>query len=120
MSVENLVGQQLAQYELRELLGAGGMGAVYRAYQTNLTREVAVKTLSAALAAQPDYIHRFNREADRVESLVDRIHACTDRKHIRTGDDGHFARLANAIVFDDRTHLQIVGQDQPVIPKFVT
>src|SRR5215207_7168075 len=69
MTVENLVGQQLAQYELRALLGAGGMGAVYRGYQTNLRREVAVKTLSAALAAQPDYIHRFNREAEISASL---------------------------------------------------
>jgi hypothetical protein len=48
MRVENLVGQQLAQYELRALLGAGGMGAVYRAYQTNLKRGYAVQLAELA------------------------------------------------------------------------
>ena len=63
MHVQSLTGQILGQYELRELLGAGGMGAVYRGYQTNLKRYVAVKVLSAQLAEQPGYIERFNREA---------------------------------------------------------
>ena len=64
MGVHNLTGQTLGQYELHELLGAGGMGAVYRAYQRNLKRDVAFKVLSAQLAEQPDYIARFMREAE--------------------------------------------------------
>jgi serine/threonine-protein kinase len=69
MSVDNLVGQTLGQYQLRVLLGAGGMGAVYRGYQLNLKRDVAIKVLPAALARQPGYIERFNREAEIAASL---------------------------------------------------
>ncbi len=69
MASENLVGQTLGQYELRELLGAGGMGAVYRGYQANLRREVAVKVLPGLLAKDSDYIKRFNREAEISASL---------------------------------------------------
>ncbi len=69
MSVDNLVGQTLGQYQLRELLGAGGMGAVYLAYQANLKREVAVKVLPTGLAEQAGYIERFNREAEIAAKL---------------------------------------------------
>lgn len=69
MSVENLTGLLLGQYELRELMGTGGMGSVYRAYQASLKREVAVKIMSPALAAQPDYLGRFNREAQTAAAL---------------------------------------------------
>jgi serine/threonine-protein kinase len=63
MGVQNLTGQTLGQYELRELLGAGGMGAVYRAYQPSLQRTVAIKVLKPELTSDPGYIERFTREA---------------------------------------------------------
>ena len=69
MSLDNLSGQMLGQYELRELLGVGGMGAVYRAYQSSLKREVAVKVLPLSLAAQPGYAERFIREAETAAAL---------------------------------------------------
>ena len=69
MGVENLVGRTLGKYELRALLGAGGMGAVYRAHQSDLKRDVAVKVLVPALAENEDYIQRFNREAETVARL---------------------------------------------------
>ncbi len=69
MDAHDLSGQVLGQYELQELLGRGGMGAVYRAYQRALKRAVAVKVLPAALATDPDYIARFTREAETAASL---------------------------------------------------
>lgn len=69
MGHENLVGQTLGQYELRELLGVGGMGAVYRGFQTSLRREVAIKVLPSALAHEAGYAERFNREAQTAAAL---------------------------------------------------
>ncbi len=69
MSFDSLVGQIIGQYEMRAMLGQGGMGAVYRAVQTSLGRHVAVKVMSPALADQPGYLERFNREARLAASL---------------------------------------------------
>lgn len=69
MSHDNLVGQVLGQYELRELLGLGGMGAVYRGFQISLKREVAVKVLPSTLVHEAGYVERFNREAQTAAQL---------------------------------------------------
>ncbi len=69
MSVDNLSGRMLGQYELRELLGAGGMGAVYQGYQASLRRVVAVKVLLLQRTGQADLIERFDREAMTVATL---------------------------------------------------
>ena len=69
MGIQNLAGQSIGQYELQELLGLGGMGAVYRAFQPSLKRSVAIKILTPALAQQPGYLERFNREAETAAGL---------------------------------------------------
>ena len=53
----------LAQFELRNLIGGGGMGTVYRAYDTRLNREVAIKLMKPELAEQPEALESFLREA---------------------------------------------------------
>lgn len=56
-------------YDLRDRIGAGGFGAVYRAYQTTVGREVAIKIILPGLANQPDFIRRFESEAQLVARL---------------------------------------------------
>lgn len=58
----SLLGTRFGPYELRSLIGAGGMGEVYRAYDTARGRMVAVKLLRRELAADPAYQERFRRE----------------------------------------------------------
>ena len=62
-------GTRLGPYEIVCALGAGGMGEVYRAKDTKLGRAVAVKVLPEALAADPDRIARFEREAKALAAL---------------------------------------------------
>ena len=62
-------GSKLAHYEIIGSLGAGGMGEVYRARDTRLNREVAIKILPDAFATDPDRVMRFTREAQTLASL---------------------------------------------------
>ena len=62
-------GTRVGPYDILAPLGAGGMGEVYRATDTRLKRQVAVKILPAALAADPDRLARFQREAEVLASL---------------------------------------------------
>ena len=62
-------GTRIGVYEVVSLLGAGGMGEVYRARDTKLGREVALKVLPEALAADPDRLARFHREAQVLAAL---------------------------------------------------
>ena len=62
-------GQQLAHYRLIERIGEGGMGVVWKALDTRLDREVAIKILPDAFARDPDKLGRFEREAKAVAAL---------------------------------------------------
>ena len=62
-------GTRLGPYEIVAPLGAGGMGEVYRARDTKLGREVAIKVLPAAFTADPDRLARFEREARVLATL---------------------------------------------------
>jgi WD40 repeat protein/serine/threonine protein kinase len=66
---EGQQGQLIKSYELHELIGAGGFGEVYRAYQPQVRREVAVKVILPQYANQPDFIRRFEAEAQMVAQL---------------------------------------------------
>src|SRR6266704_1819431 len=62
-------GTRIGPYEITAPLGAGGMGEVYRARDLKLGRDVALKVLPDALANDPDYMARFQREAQALASL---------------------------------------------------
>src|SRR5687767_2280187 len=61
---------RLGPYEIVSLLGAGGMGEVYKAIDTRLARTVAIKVLPAHVSANPDRESRFEREARTIASLA--------------------------------------------------
>jgi eukaryotic-like serine/threonine-protein kinase len=62
-------GEKLGSYEILALIGAGGMGEVYRARDTTLKRDVALKLLPEAFARDPGRLARFQREAEVLASL---------------------------------------------------
>ena len=62
-------GTLLGPYTIAAPLGAGGMGEVYRAMDTRLKRQVAIKVLPSMLAADPERLGRFQREAEVLASL---------------------------------------------------
>jgi eukaryotic-like serine/threonine-protein kinase len=72
----SLVGRQLGPYQIQGVLGAGGMGEVYKARDTRLNRTVAIKVLPRHLSERADLRQRFEREARAIASL-DHPHICT-------------------------------------------
>jgi tRNA A-37 threonylcarbamoyl transferase component Bud32 len=64
-----VVGRQLGPYRILSPLGAGGMGEVYRAHDSKLDRDVAIKTLPPEFARDPDRLARFQREARTLATL---------------------------------------------------
>ncbi len=62
-------GGRLGHYEIPALVGAGAMGEVYRAHDTQLERDVAIKVLPRALANDPERLARFDREAKVLAAL---------------------------------------------------
>jgi serine/threonine protein kinase len=63
------VDTQLGPYRIISLIGAGGMGEVYRAHDTRLLRDVGLKVLQESFTADPDRLRRFEQEAPAVAAL---------------------------------------------------
>ena len=86
-----MLGKTLGHYEIIGKLGSGGMGDVYRARDTKLDRELAIKVLPAHLAQDPDRRSRFTREAQAVAKLkhpnIITIHS------VEEVDDVHFLTM---------------------------
>ena len=64
------VGDRLGHYDVTALIGEGGMGEVYQVTDTKLNRQVALKILPEAFAADPDRLARLQREAPVLASVV--------------------------------------------------
>src|SRR4026209_368055 len=65
----DMIGRQLGPYEIVALLGSGGMGEVYRARDSKLGRDVAIKVLPTPFASDPERCGRFTREARLLATL---------------------------------------------------
>ena len=64
-----MLAQSIAHYRIQAKIGAGGMGEVYRATDTRLSRDVAIKVLPEALSRDPERMARLEREAKVLTSL---------------------------------------------------
>src|SRR5262245_56519164 len=80
-------GTRLGVYEVTALIGEGGMGQVFRAHDTRLNRDVALKILPDAVATDPDRLARFSREAQMLASLnhahIAQVYGLEDQEGVR-------------------------------------
>src|SRR5690242_7460835 len=67
--MDPLIGRTLSHYRIEERLGSGGMGIVYRARDTQLGRDVAIKILPDSVSGDPARLSRFRREAKLLASI---------------------------------------------------
>jgi serine/threonine-protein kinase len=93
-------GTRLGPYEVVAAIGAGGMGEVYRARDSKLNRDVALKILPAAFSSDPDRLARFHREAQVLASLnhphIGAIYGFEESQDVGAG----FSRPIQALVLE--------------------
>lgn len=104
-----LIGQKLGQYEIKEKIGQGGMAYVYKAYQANLDRIVAVKVLSPLLVTNQNFTKRFKREAQSVA----RLHHPNIVQIYDYGVEDEYHYLAMRYVKDSQTLADLIRVNAP-------
>src|SRR5260370_13292794 len=91
--MEQLVGNGSGQYEVASLLGQGGMAVGYRAHQTAMKRDVAMKVVSRLLTQDPNFLERFNREVEFIAGL-EHAHIVPVHDHGTTEDGITFLTMS--------------------------
>src|SRR4051812_4429501 len=99
-------GTRLGPYEILAAIGAGGMGEVYRARDTALNRDVAIKVLLSSVAGDADRLARFTREAQTLAALnhpnIAHVHGLAE--------DGGVRALVMELVEGDDLAARIAGR----------
>src|SRR5664279_2912017 len=67
--MDQMIGKVIDSYKILEVLGRGGMGVVYRATDTTLDRDVALKMMDVLIASDPNFLKRFQSEAKALAKL---------------------------------------------------
>jgi hypothetical protein len=105
-------GRTIAGYRIESTLGQGGMGVVYRAFQPDLNRHVALKVITPALAGDPEFRRRFERES--------RLAASIEHPNVipvyDAGESGGVVFIAMRLV-DGRDLRQVIGADGRLDPN---
>src|SRR6478736_2672332 len=104
-----MIGETVTHYRILDKIGEGGMGVVYRAEDTRLGRQVAVKFLSAKLSADPAALERFQREA-RAASSLNNPHICA---LFDIGRHGDLPFLVMELLDGQSLHSRINGAPLP-------
>ena len=110
MNGQSWIGKTIAgRYQINDLLGQGGMSAVYSAYDPNLRRNVAIKLIHAHLSTDPNFIGRFKEEAAAVARLR---HPNIVQVHDFNIDDGTYYMVMEFLECLSRKDIQEIRQKE--------
>ena len=108
-----MIGSTVGRYRIDSLLGEGGMGRVYKAFDTSLGRPAAVKVLDPRVIADPDRLQRFIREA-RTASSLNHPNVVTIYEVGELPEGGHFIAME---LVEGETLREVLGRGRPDLPR---